>query len=388
MRKINKKVLQKKKIAILIFIVILAIFMIVLFSLYLSQKNVRDWIDINILRKTLAESDAETISLNTDKTNQIHVYNDFISILSDKSLSIYNSFGENLTSIDVNINSCIFDSSEKYLVIAENKGNEICLILDKTYLWSATTDSEILQVHVNKNGYVAVVSTDITHKSVVILYNPEGKKLFTSYFSSTRIVDASISDDNKYIAIGELNLSGAVIQSNVKILSIENAQKKPENTIINTFNIDSDSLITNVEYQQGGQIACIYDNKAIVINNESQKEIINYQNGNILYVSNELRNNIVYVEEKSEGIFDVSSSIHIVNTLNNQEKLYKLEDIVKQIYTKGNVIALNTGTEIYFINTSGWLIKKYSSNQEITNVKISDGLAVVIYKDKIEIIKL
>ena len=58
------------------------------------------------------------------------------------------------------------------------------------------------------------------------------------------------------------------------------------------------------------------------------------------------------------------------------------------MYTYGNIIGVNIGTEIYFVNTNGMLIKKYTSNQEITNVVMSNNLAIVIYKDRIEIINL
>ena len=58
------------------------------------------------------------------------------------------------------------------------------------------------------------------------------------------------------------------------------------------------------------------------------------------------------------------------------------------MYTYGNTICINIGTELYFINTSGLLRKKYTSNQEITNVMFSNDTAIVIYKDRVEIIDL
>ena len=58
------------------------------------------------------------------------------------------------------------------------------------------------------------------------------------------------------------------------------------------------------------------------------------------------------------------------------------------MYTNGNIIGVNIGTEMYFIGTNGMLIKKYTSNQEITNVMITKGLAIIIYKDRIEIVNL
>ena len=115
----------------------------------------------------MSEQDIQTINLNTDKNNQIHVYNEYIAILNDKAVTLYNLYGEKITSIDVNINSALYDSSGKYLAIAEDKGNEICLLFDKTYMWSETLEGEILQIHVNRNGYVAAITTDATHKSIV-----------------------------------------------------------------------------------------------------------------------------------------------------------------------------------------------------------------------------
>ena len=58
------------------------------------------------------------------------------------------------------------------------------------------------------------------------------------------------------------------------------------------------------------------------------------------------------------------------------------------IFARDNIIAINVGTEIYFIDTNGWLIKKYTANQEITNVKVSESLAIIIYKDRIVIVDL
>ena len=43
---------------------------------------------------------------------------------------------------------------------------------------------------------------------------------------------------------------------------------------------------------------------------------------------------------------------------------------------------------MYFVRTNGLLLKKYISNQEITNVMMANNLAIIIYKDRIEIIDL
>lgn len=382
------RTITKKKILIIIGIALIIIVLIVLIALYISNNEMRNWIDIKIFRKNVSEQDIQTISLNTDKNNQIHVYNEYIAILNDKTVTLYNLYGEKITSIDVNINLALFDSAGKYLTIAEEKGNEICSIFDKTYMWSEKLEGEILQIHVNKNGYIAVITTDATHKSIVTFFNSQGKKLFTSYFASTRIVDVSISNDNKYIAIDELDTTGTIIKSNVKVLSVENAEKDPENTIIYNYEAEDGNLITNVKYQSKNQIACIYDNGLGVIKDLEYRDIIKIDNENITYLANDFNNNVVYVKEESAGLFKSQSNVHIVNTSDFQEKMYKMENVAKDVFARDNIIAINVGTEIYFLDINGWLIKKYTSNQEITNVKVSDSLAVIIYKDRVVIVDL
>lgn len=56
--------------------------------------------------------------------------------------------------------------------------------------------------------------------------------------------------------------------------------------------------------------------------------------------------------------------------------------------TCGSNIALNLGSRIDFINTNGWLVKKYISEKEIQDIVIAEKVAGIVYKDKIEITNL
>lgn len=390
MIKINarKRKLNISKVIIITIISLLIIAAIILISLYISEKDFREWIDTNIFKKNLTEEDVYVINLDTGKTNQVYVYSKYVALLNDKKITLYNNYGEEQTSIDVNVNSALFASNGKYLALAEQNGNEVYLIQDKTYLWNNQVEGKILQVSVNQNGYVAVITTDTTYKSILTLYDPMGKSLFRSFFKSTRIIDVSMSKDNKYIAIGELDASGALIQSNIKIISVDNAQNDAENAIVYTYNAESGKLIVNVEYQDKNKVVCMYDSCIDVIEDENVRNILNTEDSKISFMSVNFSNYMAYVEENSTGLFNSESNVKIVNTSSNQENLYTLDDIAKEIYTGDDIIAINVGTELYFIDTKGWLIKKYTANQEITNVMLSSHLSAIIYKDKIEIIDL
>ena len=106
------------------------------------------------------------------------------------------------------------------------------------------------------------------------------------------------------------------------------------------------------------------------------------------FQSIEIDNNICYVEEKSSGLFTADSVVNIINIDNKNSKQYTVNYVAKEIFTNVDIIALNLGTDIEFINTGGWLVKRYVANQEITNVVVSNNIAGIVYRDKIEIINL
>ena len=375
-----------KKIAKISLIVIFIIAIITLVVLYIVRQDFRRWVDITVLRKDITTSDIASIDLTANKNNQIYCYGKNICILNDKNLKIYNPSGEEETDISVDINTAVFDSNGKYLAIAEKNGQNLCTIFDKTFLWKQKVDGEILHISINKNGYVAVVTTDTTYKSIITLYDQNGKSVLKNYLSSSRVVDVSISNDNKYVAFAELDTMVALIQSNIKIISVDKALENAEEAIVYTYNADTSEMIVNINYQDKGVLACHLDDSIKVINSNNIEEKLKIDK-NCTFLSCDLNNCFAYINEENSGIFNSKSVLNITNSLNGQNKIYNLSEVIKEMYAYNNIIGVNVGAEIYFINTNGMLIKKYTSKQEIANVILSDELGVIIYKDKIEIIK-
>lgn len=390
MDKEEEKIIRElniRKIVMIIIIGIIAVAVIGIFSLYIAEEDFRKWVDISILRKDVTSENVATIDLNVDKNNQIYCYNKYICILNEKNLKLYNQTGENITDISVYINTAIFSSNDKYLAIAEKNGQEFCVITDKTYSWRQKVDGEILQVNINKNGYVALITTDTTYKSIITVYDQDGKQVMRNFLGSSRVTDITISNDNKFVAYAELDTSGTLIKSSVKIISIEKAQAKSEDFIVYEKEADISKMIIKVQYQEKNNLICVYDDSINIIKDYKESEMLK-NTDEITFVSGNLNNGIAYIKEKRNGIFDYSSTLEIINSSNNQEYTYSFDEIAKEMYTYGNIIGVNIGTEIYFVNTNGMLIKKYTSNQEITNVVMSNNLTIVIYKDRIEIINL
>lgn len=384
----KEKKVNKKKIVILTIIIVFIVIAIITIGLYSTNDKAREWIDKNIFRKEVLQDKVATIDLKENQDANIYAFNKYIGILNKTKFSIYNSTGSQEKTLDLQISNPIWGSANRFLAIAENKGKKVYLISDKDIAWEAEVEGNISQVHVNKNGYVAVVIVDTSYKTVIKTYNPQGKELFNTYLSSTRAVDVSISNDNKYLAIAEVDTSGTMIQSSIKVISIDKASTDPTNSLENTYKGEENKLITNIKYQNKNKLVCMYTDSIHQIENGEDITLIDNQNKKVIFQSVNLVNRACSIEEKSSGLFTADSLVNIVNIENHEIKQYTASSVTKELYTYGNIIAINLGTEVEFISTDGWLVKRYVANQEITNIVVSDNIAGIIYRDKIEIINL
>ena len=386
--KINKQI-NKKKIIILVSIVILVVAIATIAIVYAKNKQARNWIDKNILRKEITQNNLPTIELEESENNDVYAFNKYIGVLGNNKFDIYDGTGKKENSLTIEITKPIFNFDTRHLVIAEEKGQKLYLITDKDITWEKTVEGNISQVSVNKNGYVAVTIVDTSYKTVVEMYNSQGELLFKTFLSKTRVAATSISEDNKYLALAEIDTSGTIIQSNIKIFSIEDAKVKAENSNKKNYNGENNDLITNIKYQEKGKLVCLYTDKITAIKTDETVETISDNTDKkIAFASIELANASVTVEEKSSGLFTADSIVNIVNTENKSKFTYSTESVTKEIYTNNNIIALNLGSEVEFINTNGWLNKKYVAEQEITDIVLANSIAGIVYRDKIEIVNL
>lgn len=381
---------NKKKIIGLIILITLLLAIIICYLIYANNENFRKYLDEHILRKDIEENKLQSIEIENYDKSIIFAYSKYIAILKDNTLETYNSSGKKESELRVEISNPIIENNGKNLLIAEKDSSKIYMIADNTIKWNKELEGNISRININSNGYASVILTGTAYKSVIVLFDDTGTELFKTYLSSTIAVDTSISDDNKYLSFAEVNTSGTLIQSNIKIISIDKAKETPQESIVYTYNAPSNSLILKIKYQNKTRLVCEYDDSVHIIkdNQDTQIAEINTKNEKITFSSINLNNHMVKNVEENTSLFNTTTTVKITNTSTQKENTYKFEGVTKELYTSGDKIALNLGSEIHFINTNGWLIKKYTSSQEVRKVVISDEIAGIVYRNKIEIVKI
>lgn len=382
------KQMKAKKILILVIFAIIIITSLIITIVYATNKDFRNMMDKYVLMKNVMENAVTSIPIEETQTNLIYAYDKYVSILSQNKLIGYNSLGRKEYEIDVEISNPIVDTSGRFLLIGEANKQKIYLISGNEMIWEKELEGNISRVSVNKNGYVSVVLTGTTYKSIIQTFNASGTPLFKTYLNSLA-VDCDISNDNKYLSFAEISTNGTQIQSLVKTVSIQNAQENKSQAIISTFKLPNDTTILNIKYQDGNKLICMYENSIHVIQNENDEEILSLQEAGkkIPFADVELINHAYRILEKS-SFLNTQSTIEIIDTTNKKISTYELDSVVKEVYAYSEKIALNLGSEVHFIGMNGWLLRKYISTQEVRKIVMANNFAGIVYRDKIEIIEM
>ena len=382
--------LNKMKITGIMLLVAIIIAIIIVYIIYSNNESFRNYADENILKKDLSDTSLKTIELDDYDKSTVFAYYKYIAVLKENVLTTYNTSGKKENEQEIKITTPLITTKGKNVIIAENNSSKAYFITDNNLKWEKEFEGNISRMSVNSNGYAAIILTGTLYKSVIIVLDEEGNEIFKTYLANTLVEDAAISEDNRYLSYAEINTSGTLIQTNIKTIDINKAKETPNDAVVGNYQAPQNSLAISVKYQNKTDLICMFDDSICKIKDGQSTKIadIDTKNEKITFYSINLNNVVIKNIEESTGILNTQTTLKIINTANKKENTYKFYGVVKELYSVENKIALNLGSEVHFVANNGWLIKKYNSNQEIRKIVLSNEIAGLVYRNKIEIIKL
>ena len=371
------------KLLICVFIILLVIAFCILYE---KNEPTRDFFDKYIFRKHIAENNLPTIDLDASSFYNFYAYNDKILSLTKNTLTFYNKSGNKEHDLNIEITNPIFESNSDYLCIAEKGGQNLYHISGNNIVWQKSLEGNISNISLNKNGYVSVSLSGTSYKTIVLLINPNGSELFKNYLKSSYVIDTSICDNNKYLAIASTNISGTLIQSNIEIISIENAIHNSDEAKVYNYVAPNNNLIIDIKYINKDTLVCRFDTGINYIKNNTVNEISNFNNSNVIFT--DINSKIIEIVKEGNSFVGSKFNLQIITPNKENITTYNIDEEPKSIEVYDNVIAINLGSEILFINNNGWLIKQYKSSHEIKDIILCNNIAGIIYTNRIEIISL
>lgn len=366
-------------------IIIIAVLLLIIFSLYIANKPFKSFINTYILRREVREANTNSIAIDTDSCSLIYAYGKNITTYVGGKVVFYDTHGKESGNIEIAFSKPIANSKDNYLVIGDSGAQKICLINNNELIWQKDVEGKISKVSVNENGYVSVSTTGTTYESMVMIFNEKGDLQFTKYIS-TYVLDSQISKDNKYLALAEADNSKISPSCRVELISIDKAISDSENATLNVFQGESGEVISGIKFQEKGKVLCCFDSYIMRLDEKNAERIYDYSDLTA-YIDVNMNKEFVRIDKEQSSVFKSDYRLKITNS-NKTDKTFIIEGSLKSLKAKDKIVALNLGNEVVFLNNKAWMIKKYAGSQDIKDVVISDKLGLIIYGEKIDIVKL
>ena len=274
-------------------------------------------------------------------------------------------------------------SKDNYLALSDENSGNVYLIRNDSLIWKKTIEGNVSQIAINKQGEVAIVVTGTTYKSVIEMFDYKGEEVFKTFLSTNYSTDVSLSDNGNYLSFVEVDTSGTSIVSKIKTISIDKAKESPSEAIINNYSFEKGELVVNIEYVNNDMF-CMADNAVYVLKDGNINKKFDI-NDKISFVDVDLNGYACRINDNAE---DEKHELEIYNENSDKPSVYLIDEAVKNIYCNNRVVAVNLGNEVDFVNMSGWLIKRFTPLQNIKDIEMGNEIAAIVYKDRVEFLKL
>ncbi len=326
-----------------------------------------------------------TVSLNNDYIKTEGTISNLI-LIGTNYIKGYSSDCKESFDIFASFQEALSDSEGDYCITAEKNGTQVYMICGNEKIWENTVAGNIYSVYVNKNGYAAVTYKQSGYKSLVKIISPLGEELFTSYLASTYALDVAITNDNKTLAIAEVDTEGIHVSSAIKIIDINNLG----NENVRKFDLDANSLIVNIEYNEKNELLIMTDSKIQIIKNNEVTDVLEYKYPKTINMTIENKKNVVSIEKEEAGLFDVKYKLCVYSYDDKEKKEYELYSIPKQMKVFNNLIILSMEDEFLVLNTNCKLLKKCDISRNLKSIVVfgNGNIIGLIFRDKIEFIKI
>lgn len=320
--------------------------------------------------------------------NMCGTNSNFFVIDSEGITGYSNIVKENFSKGDLAFKDVISESEADYAIIVDKDTANVYAISGNEIVWNThINNANILGAYINKNGYAAVIYSQTGYKSLIKVFSNTGEELFTNFLASTYAIDVAISNDNKILAIAEIDTNGINVESRIKFVDIKNAS---ENSV-KKYNLNANELITDIEFGEANRLIIMTDIGIKSLKDEKINDVLNYEDEGILIANISNKKNIVAVRAEKEGLFNATSQLCIYDFNTQIEpKICEIEDIPNNVVCQKNIIAADTGTEILFFNDSGKFLKKCEYKGQLRDIKFFDNgnMAVLIFRDFVDFIKV
>ncbi len=228
------------KISQRILVVLLVIFL--LFSLITNFREITYDNFFYLIKDFSAAVDLEstsydTVSYDSNTRHFFALYKGGLTVVNPSNISVFTATGRKTLQSTSQFSSPCTKSSEKYFIIYDTAGNTFSVYNSFARIYTETLDHPVTGAAFAEDGTMAVITKDISHKSLVHVYNKNFKKTFTVPSDKYAFSVAMNSDYDRF-AISYYDIGNGSGRTDIIVRRLSDMEELEEISIDGEFLLD------------------------------------------------------------------------------------------------------------------------------------------------------
>lgn len=333
--------------AVLLSFVIFSVYCIGFFSQNLTKDSVKSVIN-SIYRSLNDLTPSETeIKINSDDSASLLMMNNDLAVVTNSSAVIYAFSGDKMLEYDYTYSDAAAVTNGKELLIYDISGKSLALYSNVAKLFSAELEYGVKNACLNDMGYFAVVSSEKTYRSGVIVYGPGKNNKYEEIFRwmspDKYIMSVALNSNASELLCAAVSNKNGSFATELVVYDVSTGERKHTNTL-------DDTMVMKVGYT------------------ESDKSIYTLSDGDFRCFDRTL---------KLVGEMEFSR---------NNARFFK-ETVDAFIVAQSNNLSGSSMT-VHMYGYDGTLICELKTDSAVIDADFRDSDLYVLYKDKLTIYRV
>jgi len=184
----------------------------------------------------------------------------YSAVLTESHLIYLNRTGAEVSRFSVSYPSALMRTAGQYVVVGEQGGRRIHLSTRNKVLLEMDTERDIINVAVNKQGVIAVLTDGPQGYAVQLnVYNKNGRLLYTRNRNYT-VTQLALSEDGTQVALLSVEADNGNLNTTLDVFSLKTSSPDA----ICSYKVEDD-LLYQIAYMDDGWVAAFSETGAIML---------------------------------------------------------------------------------------------------------------------------
>lgn len=297
-------------------------------------------------------------------------YKDFIVRCGSSGIWFLDKTGEVIRSEGLVYNNPIIKTNGSLIMVADQGTGDLAVLNNESILWSEKIDESILNADISEDGYVTLITTAKRDNNEVRVFESHGVELFRKVIANDFAVSANISPSEDRLILSAISTGAAGAFSVYKFYDM-----KGENIAELSFNEISE-LLPIFSYNNDGSIFAVGDKAAVSID-PTGKVVWEKQFLSVAGAAPAGNGQLAMAADSDEG-----SILKIYQSDGLELTSCQLPGKPEGLNAIRGVVCVNTSDTVYFYNSKGIIISKYSTGMPIKQVCFFNKHQAVVVTDR------